>query len=387
MNFIPLSVPNLGGRESEYVQECIDTAWVSSAGSYVNRFEKEIAEYTGSPYAVACVNGTAALHVALRLAGVKPGEHVLVPTLTFIATTNAVMYLHAEPVFFDADEYYNMDVGKLSQFLADETVQRNGACVYKATGRRIAAVVPVHVWGNAVDMERLIPTCEAYGIPVVEDATESLGTRYTKGRYAGRQPGTIGRMGCLSFNGNKIITCGGGGMILTPDEAVAKKIQYLTTQAKDDPLLFEHNEIGYNYRLTNIQSALGVAQLEQLNGFIATKRTNFLRYQNNFHDQERLHLIDPPHWCASNYWHYALRIEGYDRKGLVALIQKLQENGIQTRPVWELNHRNKPFRKYPAYRIENAPGLIGNTLNIPCSSSLTSEEVDYVSETIIRLIG
>ncbi|MCK4815244.1 aminotransferase class I/II-fold pyridoxal phosphate-dependent enzyme, partial [bacterium] len=255
---IPISVPTIQGNEWKYIKECLDTGWVSSAGKYVDKFEEEICRFTGTKYAVACVNGTAALHVSLRLVGVQPTDEVIVPTLTFISPVNAVRYLNAEPIFMDADDYYNIDAQKTIRFIKDESEFKNGFSYNKKTGKRISAIIPVHVFGNAVNLEELTAICTERNIKVIEDATESLGTIYTKGRFTGKHTGTTGDIGCFSFNGNKIITTGGGGMIVTNNEEYAKRARYLTTQAKDDQVRYVHNEIGYNYRLTNIQAALGV---------------------------------------------------------------------------------------------------------------------------------
>ncbi|MBT6113361.1 MAG: aminotransferase class I/II-fold pyridoxal phosphate-dependent enzyme, partial [Candidatus Marinimicrobia bacterium] len=268
---IPLSVPYLNGNEWKYIKECLDTNWVSSAGRYVDLFEQKIAEYTGAKYAVACVNGTAALQVSLQLAGVQQGDEVIAPTLTFIAPINAIAYNGASPVFMDADDFYNIDPVKIIRFIENETKFKDGFSYNKSSGNRISAFVPVHVWGNACWLDKLVNICAERNIAIVEDASESLGTRYTRGNFKDKHTGTIGKLGCISFNGNKIITAGGGGMILTDDDELAQKARYLTTQAKDDPIKYLHHEIGYNFRLTNVQAALGVAQLEQLPSILEKK--------------------------------------------------------------------------------------------------------------------
>ena len=271
MSKIPLSVPSLNGNELQYVKECIDTEWVSSAGKYVNLFEKKVTEYTGSKYAIACVNGTAAIQVSLRLAGVDAGDEVICPTLTFIASINAIDYCNASPIFMDADSYYNIDAGKTIEFINNETVFKNGCTYNKKTGKKISAILPVHIWGNACWLDELMELCEERNIAVVEDACESLGTFYNDGEFSGKYTGTIGKLGCISFNGNKIITTGGGGMILTDDKDLSVKAKYLTTQAKDDPIRYVHDEIVYNFRMTIIQAALGVAKLDQLPKIIKRK--------------------------------------------------------------------------------------------------------------------
>lgn len=372
---IPLSIPVLGGNEWRYVKECLDTGWVSTAGPFVQRFEQEIARYTGAPHAVACVNGTAALHLALQLAGVRAGDEVLVPTVTFIASVNAIRYCQAEPVFMDCDEFYNLDVEKVAEFFRSETRSERGRIVNRRTGRRIAAVLPVHVFGNACRLDELLPVCREREIPVIEDAAESLGTRYRDGRHTG----TLGLLGCLSFNGNKIITTGGGGMILTADAALAARAKYLTTQAKDDEARFIHHEIGYNYRLTNVAAALGVAQLERLSEHLRIKKANFIRYQERLAGRPGLRLAPVPPYADNNHWMYALQIErvtyGLDREATMALLAR---HGIQTRPLWELNHRQRPYAGCQHYRIERALQLWEATLNLPASVNLTEADVDRV---------
>jgi perosamine synthetase len=376
---IPLSVPNIHGNEWQYLKECLDTEWVSSAGKYVDFFEQKIAEYTGAKYAVSCVNGTSALQVALQLAEVRPGDEVIVPTLTFIASVNAVAYNGATPVFMDADRYYNIDVEKTTQFINTETKFRDGATYNKSTGNRIAAIMPVHVWGNAALLEELVPICEARNIALVEDASESLGTYYRTGNHSGRHTGTVGRLGCLSFNGNKIITTGGGGMILTDNEQLAEKARYLTTQAKDDSKRFIHHEIGYNFRLTNIQAALGVAQLEMLAGFLERKREIYDQYRSALKGLDGLSIAEVPDYADNNHWMNVLQIDsgafGEDRE---ALMGRLEANGIETRPVWALNHTQKPYKNCQIYLIERAEGLLNNSLCLPSSTNLSDEDLHVV---------
>ena len=380
---IPLSVPLIRGNEWKYVKECLDTGWVSSAGKFVTKFEEDICGYTGAKHAVACVNGTAALHVALRLAGVRPGDEVIVPTVTFIAPVNVIRYLNAEPVFMDCDEFYNIDVAKTIEFIEKETSFVDGYTLNRTTNRRISAIIPVHVFGNAVDLERLIPICRERNIKIVEDASESLGTYYTRGSLSNRHTGTIGDLGCYSFNGNKIITAGGGGMIVTSDAGLAEKAGYLTTQAKDDPVRYIHNEIGYNYRLTNIQAALGVAQLEKLEEYIAIKKNNYRNYRDYINKIDGLVLAGTPDYSRVNYWMYSLRIDkrryGKDRD---ELMKYLIEQGIQTRPVWYLNHSQKPYRDCLSYRIDRANELVEATLQLPCSANLTIGILQNVVETL-----
>ena len=377
--YIPLCVPTLKGNEWKYLKECIDTEWVSSAGKYVDLFEQNISEYTGSKYAVACVNGTSAIQVSLRLAGVLPGDEVIVPTLTFIAPINAIAYNNASPVFMDADNFYNLDTGKTISFINNETVFKDGFTYNKSTNVKVAALLPVHVWGNACLLDELTKLCRERNIAIVEDASESLGTFYKEGKYKGKHTGTVGKLGCISFNGNKIITTGGGGMILTDDEKLAEKAKYLTTQAKDDPIRYVHDEIGYNFRLTNIQAALGVTQLEQLPAILKRKKELFDYYRSAIEDIDGLSLSKVPNYADNNHWLNLLQIDskeiGEDHE---TLMQRLEKNGIQTRPVWMLNHQQKPYKNCQNYKIEKANILVENSLCLPSSSNLTNENLKKI---------
>jgi perosamine synthetase len=376
---IPLSVPSLKGNEWKYVKECLDAEWVSSAGTYVERFESDLASFVRAPYAVACVNGTAALHVALLVVGVLPGEEVLVPTLTFIATVNVVRYAGAEPVFMDCDAFYNLDVEKAAEFIVKETEFRNGNTYNRSTGRRIAAIVPVHVFGNAAMLHGIVDICRERNIRIVEDATESLGTSYLNPELQGKYAGTVGDIGCFSFNGNKIITTGGGGMLVTSIAEYAKKARYLTTQAKDDEVRYVHNEVGFNFRLTNVQAAIGVAQMERLPEFIESKRKIYAMYRTKTSSIEGVAVADSPSYARNNHWMVPLQIES-DRygKGREELMALLNQRGIQTRPVWHLNHLQTPYRTCQSYRVEKAVALLKTTLCIPCSVNLTEDDIDRV---------
>lgn len=380
---IPLSVPVISGNEWQYVKECLDTGWVSSAGKYVDRFEQEVARYTGAKFAVACVNGTAALHVALRLAGVGPGDEVIVPTVTFIATVNVVRYAQAIPVFMDCDDFYNLDAGKTREFILQETVYKDGHTYNRASNRRISAVMPVHVFGNAAWLDELLPLCRERNIKVIEDAAESIGTVYTAGTMKGRHTGTVADLGCLSFNGNKIITTGGGGMVLTDDPSLAAKARYWTTQAKDDEARFVHHEVGYNYRLTNVQAAIGVAQMEQLPGFLEVKKKNFDAYKRCLGPVAGLSLAETPGYARNNHWMYAMQIDaglfGRDRERVMA---DLAKQGIQTRPLWHLNHRQRPYQNCQHFRITRAEELWKTTLCLPCSTNLSEADVEHVVQML-----
>jgi perosamine synthetase len=381
---IPLSVPELHGNEWTYMKECIDTGWVSSAGKFVDRFEQEIVRYTGAKHAIACTSGTAALHVALQLAGVGPEDEVIVPTLTFIASVNAIRYLGAYPVFMDCDEFYNIDSDKTVAFLTQETETVNGQTRNRRSGRRIAALMPVHILGNAVRLEPLLAACRERHLRVVEDAAESLGTFYSAGTLKGRHTGTLGDLGCLSFNGNKIITTGGGGMILTNDSHLAARAKYLTTQAKDDEERFVHHEVGYNYRLTNVQAALGVAQLEQLPNHLERKSETYADYQKGIASIPGLKLADVPDYAMNNHWLCALQIESTYGESRDALMARLTKAGIQTRTLWSLNHLQRPYQQCQTYRLDRAGEIWGKSLCLPSSAGLTPEQRQQVLKAIQR---
>jgi len=373
---ISLSVPTLNGNELKYIKECIDSEWVSSAGKFVELFEQKIVEYTGAEYAVACVNGTSALQVSLRLAGVEPGDEVIAPTITFIASINAIIYNSAEPIFMDADDYYNIDSEKTIEFINNETVFKNGFTYNKKTNKKIKAIIPVHIWGNACWLDELIDLCKKRNITIIEDAAESLGTFYNKGKYKGKHTGTIGKFGCISFNGNKIITTGGGGMILTDNKTLAEKAKYLTTQAKDDSIRYVHNEIGYNFRLTNIQAALGVAQMEQLEKFLNIKQKIYEDYKSKIDNIDGLKITDVPKYAKNNHWMNLLYIEEFIYgKNREELMIHLKKNNIQTRPVWAMIHLQKPYQHCQKYKIENAEKMINNSLCIPSSTNLDKSDI------------
>lgn len=384
-SMIPLSVPNLTGNEKEYVNSCLDSGWISSSGAFVNRFEEEMSQKLAIKHSVALVNGTAALHLALKIANVSANDEVIVPTLTFIAPVNAIKYVAAHPVFMDADNYYNLDVEKTIDFIKTGTVFKNGESFNTLTGRRVKALIPVHVFGNLVNLEPLLGLCKERNITIIEDATESLGGYYLSGALKGKKAGTIGDMAVFSFNGNKIITCGGGGMLVTNNSKLAQKARYLSTQAKDDAIRYVHNSVGYNYRLTNMQAALGVAQLEQLDRFVAIKQANYNLYKNKLAQIAGLKLMDQPSYAFNNSWFYALKVEAGFKHTALELIPILEKNRIESRPVWKLNHTQKPFKHNQTWKIEKATQLAANTINIPCSTSLQKEEIAQVVETLSHI--
>jgi len=380
-DYVPLCIPELRGNEWKYIKECLDTAWVSSVGAYVDRFEAGMADFVGTPYAVAVVNGTAALHISLLVAGVQPDDEVLVSTMTFIAPVNAIRYAGAWPVFIDSEpETWQMDPRQVSDFLNNECDSRDGELWNRHTGRRVKAIIPVHILGHPVDMDPIMETARRFHLTVIEDSTESLGARYKE------QPtGCIGDMACFSFNGNKLITTGGGGMIVTSNKEWAEKARYLTTQAKDDRVEFIHNEIGYNYRLTNVLAALGVAQLEQVESYIAAKRRIADVYDAAFRDVPGLTLMPDAPWAYSVKWMYTILVDemvyGMDSR---ALLKKLREAQIETRPLWQPAHQSPAHQDAFAMPCPVAERLKREAISLPCSVGLTDEQQRRVIDVVLE---
>ena len=373
--FIPLSVPNLKGKELEYVTHAVETEWVSTGGPYVNDFEEKVAAYTKCKGAVSCQNGTSGLHIALQVCGVTKEDEVIVPTLTFIAAVNPVKYIGAEPIFMDCDDSLCMDVNKLKNFCQTECDFVEGKLINRKTDKHIKALVVVHVFGNMADMESIIDIASKYNLKVIEDATEAIGTYYIEGKYKDKHAGTIGDIGVYSFNGNKIMTTGGGGMIVSNNEELLKKAKHLTTQAKSDELYYTHDEIGYNYRMTNLQAALGLAQLEQLEDFIKVKKENYETYKKGIKEITGLTLLDFKNSIRPNYWFYAIYVDSEYALNRDKIIKYLATNKIQARPIWGLISDQKPYKGSQTYKIEKARQYLENIVNIPCSSNLSQEDV------------
>jgi perosamine synthetase len=372
--FIPLSVPNLKGNEQKYVADAISNEWVSYSGSYVGEFEERFAAYAKTDKAAACQSGTAALHLALVSCGIGPGSIVVAPALTFVATANPVSYVGASPVFMDCDDSLCMDMEKLEAYFSEECVFKGGSLVDKSLGLPVKAVLVTHVFGNCADMEGLVHIAGKYGVAVIEDAAEAVGSFYVSGKYAGKMLGTIGDVGAYSFNGNKIITTGGGGMLVSGDKGKLARMKHLSTQAKTDEVYFVHDEVGYNYRMTNLQAALGVAQLEQLEAFVAAKKENYFYYA-----ELGIPLLPFSGKIRPNYWFYSY--ESDDRDGLV---KRLAAAGIQSRPIWKLMNLLPMYRNCRAYRIEKAHAYYGKVVNVPCSSNLSKTDVERVAKEILR---
>ncbi len=382
-NFIPLSIPNFEGNERKYVDDAIEQGWVSTGGAYITKLEQMLAEYLCVENVAACQSGTSGLHLALISCGVEPGDMVIVPTLTFIAAVNPVKYQFADPVFMDCDDSLCMDPVKLRKFCEQECGIVDGILTHKASGKKVKAVVVVHVFGNLADMESIMKIADEYHLKVIEDATEALGSRYTAGALAGKFAGTIGDYGAFSFNGNKIITTGGGGAVTAKDPAEVDHIRYLSTQAKDDPHFYIHNEVGYNYRMTNLQAALGVAQVEELPEFVERKHKNYDLYKELFDRFEGAKLLGFRDGTYSNQWFYSLELDMSRLNcSLRDVITKLQDRGVQTRAIWGLIHEQKPYKDALVYGMEKAPYYSSCILNIPCSTQITEDEIKTVAVEI-----
>jgi len=378
---IPLCVPSICGNEWLYVKECLDTEWVSSVGPFVDRFERLVADYVGTQYAVATSSGTAALHIALLVSGVQPDDEVLLPSLTFIAPANAIRYAGGWPVFIDSEPaYWQMDTQRALDFLNRECTWREGKLINRSTRRRIRAIMPVHILGHPVDIDPLLEIAEKYDLVIIEDATESLGAE-----YKGRKVGHLGHTACLSFNGNKIITTGGGGMIVTDNAEWSRKAKYLTTQAKDDPIEYVHREIGFNYRLTNVQAAMGCAQMEQLPHFIEVKRSIAETYRKGLAERAGITTMAQAPWARSIFWLNTILIDekkyGMDSR---ALMKDLAQHGIQARPLWQPLHKSSAHLHAQSAGGDVASQLNRQALSLPSSVGLRAEDLELVIRTVAQ---
>jgi perosamine synthetase len=369
-----LSGPNMAGNELKYVTECITTGWVSSVGAYVDQFEKMSAEFAGTKYAVATSSGTTALHICLVMMGINQDDYILTPNITFIATCNSIKYTGANPIFIDTDvNTWQMDLDLLQEFLTNETEQRNGVCHYKKDGKRIPVIMPVHVLGNMCDMDRLLALAKQHNLTVIEDSTEALGSYY-KGKHAG----SFGLMGTFSYNGNKIITTGGGGMIVTNDEALAKRAKHLTTQAKSDPFEYMHDAIGYNYRLVNVAAAMGVAQMEQLPGFIQRKHQIINFYKKELQGVGDIKFQQVSGDVNPNWW-----LPTIFTAKQKAVLKILNDNKMQSRPFWVPMNQLPMFTENIYYNHKDKSNFVyQHCLSIPCSTYITNEDLKAVCDTI-----
>ncbi|MBN8687112.1 MAG: LegC family aminotransferase [Chitinophagales bacterium] len=377
--FIALSLPNMAGNEWKYVKDCLDTGWISSVGSYVTKFEQMVADFAGAKYGIAAVNGTAALHISLLLSGVKQHDYVLLPNLTFVASANSIKYIGAEPLLIDADPLmWQMDLDLLDEFLSTQTEIKGEALYYKKDGRRIGAIMPVHILGNMCDMDRFSSIVSRYPLPVVEDATEALGTT-----YKGKSAGTFSPLAAFSFNGNKIISTGGGGVIVTDNEELARKAKHLTTTAKASADEYYHDEVGYNYRLVNVLAAIGVAQMELLPSFIERKKQIVAFYKEQLAGVADIRFQQELPEVNVNGWLFTIQTEKQE-----ALLEHLNANKILSRRFW------MPMNKLPMYkdcvyiqRQDRSDYIYHTCLSIPSSTNITDEELAIVAREIKAAIG
>jgi perosamine synthetase len=373
-------VPELRGNEAKYLQECIGGGWVSSVGPFVERFELAVAAYVGARSAVAVVNGTSALHLALLVAGVQAGEEVLVSNLTFIAPANAIRYAGAQPVFIGSEPaHWQIDPAKVREFLVTRCERRGDGTFNKATGRRIRALVAVHILGHPADLDALLAVTQEFGLLLIEDCAEAIGTE-----YRGRRVGTFGLLSAFSFNGNKVITCGGGGMLVTNDAALAARARHLSTQAKSDPREYIHDAVGYNYRLTSLQAAVGCAQLEQLDGFLERRRAIAARYAGAFANIDGLRFMEEAVWARSIFWLSTVLVHearfGLDGR---ALMHRLEAGGIQTRPLWQPMHRSPAHAGCESLGCEVDDLLAAQALSLPSSTGLTDADQERVIAAVL----
>ena len=382
--FIPLSVPNFCGNEKKYVDEALEGAWVSTSGAKVGEFEQALARYVGMPEAVACASGSAGLHLAALAAGIARGDEVIVPALTFIASVNpTTRYVGAEPVFVGCDETATINPAAVEDFCANHCTLKADGLYNNKTGAHVAALVVVHVFGNMADMPRLLAIAKKYRLILIEDAAEALGTKYTEGTLAGKFAGTMGDIGVYSYNGNKIITTGTGGTLLSNRPAWAARAKHLSTQAKTDLLQFKHDEVGYNYRMTNIDACLGLAQLELLEGFIAHKTERWSQYASALDGKKGFSLLPFRAGTRSNHWFYSVLLP--DRLDRDTVIAALQAQGIQTRPVWALIPEQCDYARNETYAMDLAHEYRRRILNVPCSTNLAEADCARVCEALLAL--
>lgn len=378
MKTIPNCIPYVTGSEKKYLQECVDTGWVSPVGPFVDRFEKDFAAYHGLENACAVSSGTAALHLALLTLGVQPGDYVLTPTITFVGGINPIKYCGANPIFLEIDPVtVNLDPGALSRFLDKNTSIKENRLILKENGRRISCLIVTHLYGNPADMDRLSAIAAKSKLPILEDAAESLGAR-----YKGKLVGTIGDIGCFSFNGNKVVTSGGGGMIISRDPEKTKYCKHLSTQAKRTSFEFIHDEIGYNYRLSNLCAAVGVAQFEKVDEFIRLKRAHAERYKYLLRDNANWSIVDEPTDCFGTYWMVLGRFHGKCEGYFLRKMEDLSRGGIGVRPLWYPAHLMPLYRNEMNYCTDLSRDVYHSTICLPSSTGITDDEIDAVVEKV-----
>ncbi len=374
MKKISLHKPSFTNKELRYLKNCIKSGWVTNKGKFIDLFKKRLTSFIKGKFVIPTINGTSALHISLKMANVKKEDEIIVPTLTYIATINSIIYCGASPVFMDVEKDLNLSIKKVLKFIKEETIARKNGTYNKRTKKRISAILLVHIFGNAVDIKPLLKICKEKKIKIIEDASESLGTFYNKNYLKGKHTGTVGDFGCLSFNGNKIITTGGGGAVITNSKKFYNYCNYICDQAKDDSLFSVHNEVGYNYKLSNIHSAIGCAQIEKIKKYIRKKKKIHNNYRNLFKHSSKFEILSLDTFYQSNYWLNVLEIKKQKRNALTKIIKKLKKNGFDSRPIWKLNHLQLPFRKFQNYKIKKANKIVSTHLCIPSSPDLTLKD-------------
>ena len=380
---IPLSEPTIAGNEIKFIKDTIKKNWISTFGHYNKKFEKSISQITRSKNVITVSSGTAALHLALRTLGVDEKSEVIVPSLTFIASINVIKYLNANPIFMDVGLDHNLSISKTIEFLKKNTFYKNKTTYNKKSKKKITAIIVVHMWGNALDFFELKKICKQKNIYIIEDAAEALGTYYSKGNFRNMHVGIIGDIGCLSFNGNKIITTGAGGALLTKSNILAKKILYLAEQAKDDPVRFVHNDIGYNYRLSNLNAAFGCGQITKLRHYLNIRKKNYLFYSSFINKINGLKVLPPQSYSKSNHWMNILIIDkNLIKKSPYYFHKQLLLRGIQTRLVWMPNHSQKMYKNNERYKITESKKIFNSCLCIPSSSNLKESTLKKICNSI-----
>ena len=380
MKQIGLHEPFFTGKEKKYLTKCIDENWVSSSGKFLNLFQRKFQNITKGKFLSPVLNGTIGLHISMIQAGVSKNDEVIVPTITFVATINSIKYVGASPIFMDVDEYLNIDEQKTIEFIEKKTIFNNGYTYNKITGNKIKALVVVHTFGNAARIEKIFKICKKRKIKLIEDAAESLGTKYNSGKFRNKHTGTIGDFGIFSFNGNKIVTSGNGGIVVSKNKKDSLKINYLISQAKDDKINFIHKEVGYNYKLSNISAALGLAQLEKLNLFLKKKKSIRDYYKKKIETIKGAKILESPKYSQTNNWLNLIQISKKEK--MKKIIKKLNSNGFQSRPIWHPNHMQQSFKKNYKYKIKKAEGFVKSIICLPSSVSLKNKQIDKIINLI-----
>jgi len=384
---ININEPNIFGNELKYIKKSLKNKWLASVGKNIQLFEKKIAKITKSKHAVSCNSGTAALQVAVKILS-KQGDEIIVPSITFISTINSVAYNNCNPIFMDVDNYYNLDEDKTIKFLKRNTIQKNKYCFNKKTKKRISAIILVSVWGVPPKLDKIYFECKKRNIKIIEDATEALGSYYLKGKFKGKHAGTLGDIGCLSFNGNKIITTGGGGMIISNKRETIDKSKYYINQCKDDATNYIHNDIGFNFRLSSLQASLGLAQLEKLNVIIKKKKKIHNNYKERLSNLNKFNLYKFPNYSKNNYWINILLIKSKIKNNINLknlLLKKFKKNGIEGRSIWLPNHLQKPYKNCENYKTNNAVKLFNSSICLPSSFSLSLKKQNLIIKIIKEL--